>query len=143
MKKYFVTIGTLAFALILTACSNESDLSNSTAPAVVETPASNDALTPEETLSRLKELAAAGDWETYVDDFYGESHKFEGKQERRDAVVARFRDKWASEVVEGFDALDEGNATIIEDGKKAVFTLDGEPSFFLFLDDNNRWTFHL
>lgn len=40
----------------------------------VET-AKSGTLSPEQTLARLIELARAGDWETYVDDFYGESHK--------------------------------------------------------------------
>ena len=102
-----------------------------------------DARSPEETLARLIELARAGDWETYVDDFYGESEKFEGLAERRDAVVARFRDKWAEEVVAGFEPLEGSVAEIVEDGKKAVFSVDGKPMFFLYLSDDGRWTFHL
>ena len=100
-------------------------------------------LSAEETLARLIELARAGDWETYVDDFYGESYKFEGMTERRDAVVARFRDKWADKVVAGFVPLEGKVAEIVEDGKKAVFSIDGEPVFMLYLSDDGRWTFHL
>ncbi len=116
----------------------------STAPdtATVET-AKSGSLSPEETLARLIELARAGDWETYVDDFYGESHKFEGMAERRDAVVARFRDKWADKVVAGFEPLEGKTAEIVEDGKKAVFNVDGKPLFILHLSDDGRWTFHL
>ena len=88
-------------------------------------------------------MARAGDWETYVDEFYGESHPFEGLAERRNAVVARFRERWADEVLAGFEALDGGPPEITDDGKKAVFSLNGEPSFNLFLSDDGRWTFHL
>ena len=100
-------------------------------------------LSPEQTLARLIALAKEGDWDAYVDDFYGESHKFEGIAERRQTVIDRFRDKWAATVIEGFESLDPGNAVISEDGKKAVFMKDGEPSFNLFLNDDGKWTFHL
>ena len=33
-------------------------------------------ITPKDTVARLLELAEAGDWETYVNDYYGEAHKF-------------------------------------------------------------------
>ena len=116
----------------------------STAPdAASEETTKSKSLSPEETLARLIELARAGDWETYVDDFYGESHKFEGMAERRDTVVARFRDEWADKVVAGFEPLEGKTAEIAEDGKKAVFSVDGEPSFMLYLSDDGRWTFHL
>ena len=142
MKRIVQFASTSLLLLVLVACGNDSP--TATIEVLPEAAISeNTPLSPEQTLAKLKELAEAGDWETYVDDFYGESHKFEGKAERRDAVVARFRDKWADQVLEGFEALDDADAVISEDGKKAVFTKDGEPSFNLFMSDEGHWTFHL
>ena len=132
----------LSLLVTLSACSGDNS-DQASEPSVVADSPEDVLLTPEQTLSRLKELAQAGDWETYVDDFYGESHKFEGLAERRDAVVSRFRDKWAAQVTEGFDALDDTEAEVSDDGKKAVFMKDGQPAFNLFLDEEGRWTFHL
>lgn len=149
MKRSCTCSITLLVALTLSGCGN-GDVPPEGAPVATDSaegspvvPAEAAALSPEQTLARLLELARAGDWETYVDDFYGESHKFEGIPERRDAVIARFRDKWAETVIEGFEALGEGGAVLSEDGKRAVFMLDGEPNFNLFLSDEGHWTFHL
>ncbi len=134
----------------ISGCSEATDglggVDNGAATAPDTTPqetARSKSPSPEETLTRLIELARAGDWETYVDDFYGESHKFEGMAERRDAVVAKFRNQWADKVVAGFEPLEGKAAEIVEDGKKAVFSVDGKPSFMLYLSDDGRWTFHL
>ena len=149
--RYLVVIS-LALTMVfgMSGCGDTTDgpsavdvaASNAPGAATVET-ANNGTLSPEETLARLIELARAGDWETYVDDFYGESDKFEGIAERRDAVVARFRDEWADKVVAGFEPLEGKTAEIVEDGKKAVFSVNGEPAFMLYLSDDGRWTFHL
>lgn len=136
MNRTYVSLLMLSIAIVLPGCGGDNTVPDSPTETA-------NTLSPEETVARLIELAKTGDWETYVDDYYGESHKFEGLAERREAVIARFRDKWATDVLEGLEALDEGKATISDDGKKAVFMKDGVPSFNLFLSDDGRWTFHL
>ena len=91
----------------------------------------------------MMELARAGDWETYVDDFYGEAHKFEGNSDRRDALVAKFRDQWGDKLLSGFEPLEGKTAEIVDNGKKALFNVDGDNLFTLYLSDDGKWTFHL
>lgn len=89
-------------------------------------------------MENFKELAKAGDWETYVDGFYCEAQNFEDLPERHDTVVSRFRDKWATQAVKGFDAFDNAETVISENGKKAVFMKDGQPVFNLYLNEEGR-----
>ncbi len=55
---------------------------------------------PTGTLSSMLEAAEDGDWEKYVDDYYGEQHKFKSSSDR-DKLVSRFREKWGIQVIAG------------------------------------------
>ena len=43
----------------------------------------------------------------------------------------------------GFVPLEGKEAEIAEDGKTAVFEVDDEALFILYLSDDGKWTFHL
>jgi hypothetical protein len=112
-----------------------------------ESPAANTAQArPDEqgaaaTVAAMLALAEEGAWGAYVDDFYGESHKF-ASDEDRNQLVQRFEQQWGTQVVE---ALRQATtiAPVIDDDGRAVFTTDGEPVFVLYRTDDGRWTFHL
>lgn len=93
------------------------------------------------TIGRMLDAAEAGDWERYVDEFYGESEKLDSDV-ARDALVARFRDRWGEAVLE---ALRE--AVTIEpvfEGPRAFFRdASGETVFELHRRFDGVWTFHL
>ena len=98
-------------------------------------------LTPQETVARLLELAEAGDWETYVDDYYGEVHKFKDQGDRT-ALVSRFREDWSGQVIEALRQVQEIEPRLSADGAEAVFEL-GEGGFTLYKDGEGNWKFHL
>jgi hypothetical protein len=92
-------------------------------------------------LATMLELAEAGDWGAYVDGFYGEAHKFRGPEDR-DALIARFEQKWGPVVVDALRKAATLEPTIEADGR-ASFEDDGQPVVELHRDDRGRWTFHL
>jgi hypothetical protein len=91
-------------------------------------------------LDAMREAAEDGDWETYVDRFYGEQHKF-ASPDQRDLVVERFRGPWGEEVLPVLVEASQLTPRIVED--RALFERDGELIFILHKDDDGRWTFHL
>ena len=100
--------------------------------------------TPEEqataALSEMLAVAKAGDWGAYVDRFYGEQEKFRSPTDR-DAVVARFAEKWGAKVVVALSAAEPIAPRI--DGDQAIFEQDGQTVFILYRNDSGEWTFHL
>jgi len=99
-------------------------------------------ITPKDTVARLLELAEAGDWETYVNDYYGEAYKFRDEGDRT-VLVSRFRDDWAVQVVEALREVQEIEPILIADDTEAVFQLDGGDGFTLYKDEKGHWKFHL
>jgi hypothetical protein len=95
---------------------------------------------PQETVQTMLELANSGDWESYVDRFYGEKHKIANPQQMTQ-LVTRFRDAWGSQII---PALEEASqlAPVIE-GDKAIFQKDGRDVFVLYKNESGEWTFHL
>ena len=91
------------------------------------------------TLSAMLEAAEAGDWEKYVDEFYGEQHKFRSSSDR-DKLVLRFREKWGSKVIAGLKEATQVEPYLSGDGSKAIFPwqipLQG------FLKENHDRLFH-
>jgi hypothetical protein len=93
-----------------------------------------------ETLSQMLDVAEKGDWEVYVDHYYGEQHKF-GSPADRDALVRRFKEKWGEKVIPGLSHASKLPIQI--EGDKAIF-LDGEDTaFILHRSDDGEWKFHL
>ena len=113
--------------------------SSSSEPAISTNPGKS--LTPQETVARLLELAEAGDWETYVDDYYGEVHKFKDQGDRT-ALVSRFREDWGGQVIEALRQVKEIEPRLSADGTEAVFQL-GDGGFTLYKDETGNWKFHL
>ncbi len=98
-------------------------------------------LSPKKTLLAMLEAAENGDWETYVDEFYGEQHKFRSSQDR-DSLVARFEKKWGKKVLLGLREAAQADPVLSADGKKAFFQLK-KGKFVLYKDDSGKWMFHL
>ena len=96
---------------------------------------------PTGTLSSMLEAAEDGDWEKYVDDYYGEQHKFKSSSDR-DKLVSRFREKWGIQVIAGLKEASQVEPELSEDGTQAIFQLsNGE--FILYKSEEGNWTFHL
>ena len=75
----------ISLIFFTTACGANAD---SAATNISGNPGTADVLigdlpaTPEDTVARLLQLAEAGEWEAYVDDYYGETYKFNDDGDR-------------------------------------------------------------
>ena len=96
---------------------------------------------PEETLATMLRLAQAGDWESYVDKYYGEQHKFRSPSDR-DKLVSRYKKKWGSRVIAGLKEASGVKPKISRDGTRAVFQLK-KGAFILYKNKQGNWTYHL
>ncbi len=96
---------------------------------------------PKATLSAMLRAAEAGNWGKYVDDFYGEQHKFRSSADR-DKLVLRFRNKWGSKVIPGLKEASKVKPTLSKDGSKSIFQLK-KGQFILYKNKQGKWTFHL
>lgn len=95
-----------------------------------------------ETLAAMLEAAEAGNWASYVDNFYGESHKFSSPSDRQQ-LIDRFEASWGSQVVEGLRQMNSIEPEISSDGSQAVFQAETGGQFTLHRDADGKWTFHL
>ncbi len=96
---------------------------------------------PTATLSAMLEAAEAGNWEEYVDEYYGEQHKFKSPSDR-DKLVSLFREQWGTQVITGLKEASQVKPELSEDGTQASFQLsDGE--YILYQNEQGNWTFHL
>ena len=91
-------------------------------------------------LGEMLQVARSGDFEKYVDDYYGETDKFRTPADR-DALVRRFTEKWGESLVEGLDRAAKLPVKI--DGDKALFLDGDEPVFILHRAEDGAWKFHL
>ncbi len=143
MLRLILTVS-MSLILALTACGAESE-----PPKAGETTASHLAInntdeepvSAQETVARLLELAEAGEWETYVDDYYGEIYKFKDERDRT-ALVSRFREDWGVQVIKALRQVTEIAPRLSADGTEAVFEL-GDGEFTLYKDETGNWKFHL
>ena len=103
--------------------------------------ASTVVLTPKATVLEMLELAEAGDWATYVDDFYGEAHKFRNASDRLQLIG--MLEKRGPGIVESLRRVSTIDPTITSDGSQAVFPLGGDQRFTLYRNESGRWMFHL
>ena len=94
-----------------------------------------------ETIASMLKLAEAGNWSNYVDQFYGESHKFRGPEDQA-KLVQRFETKWGAKLLPVLQMINPLTPTIDEQGR-AVFSQDGNLIFMLHKHEDGRWTFHL
>ena len=134
----------MSLILALTACgaeSEQSQLGNTTASQLAINNTDEEPVSAQETVARLLELAEAGEWETYVDDYYGEIYKFKDEGDRT-ALVSRFREDWGVQVIEALRQVMEINPRLSADGTEAVFEL-GDGAFTLYKDATGNWKFHL
>ena len=138
MKKQLIA-GFLFSAIAITGCGrSEIDQRDST-PVSAESHNSDENIAAE-TLNRMLEVARNGDWEAYVDDYYGEQHKFRSPADR-DAMVQRFEENWGEKLVPGLSRAAKLPAQI--EGDKAVFLEGDETVFILYRSENGGWKFHL
>ncbi|CCQ90379.1 exported hypothetical protein [Nitrospina gracilis 3/211] len=93
------------------------------------------------TLSTMLRVAEAGDWERYVDEFYGEQHKFRSSSDR-EKLILRFRAKWGSKVIAGLREASRVKPHLSKDGSKAIFQLKNG-KFILYKNEKGDWMFHL
>ncbi len=96
---------------------------------------------PTDTLSEMLKTAEEGNWEKYVDEYYGEQHKFESPSDR-EALISRFRERWSNQVIAGLKEASQVEPELSEDGKKAIFQLNNG-KFILYKNEQGDWMFHL
>ena len=128
MKTNLMTIRVLVFLSCIFIVMPSTIYANSKSDAVA-------------TLSAMLKAAQAGNWEKYVDDYYGEQHKFRSSADR-DGLVSRFKNKWGSRVIPGLKEAAKVKPELSKDGKKAIFKLKNG-DFILYKNDQGKWTFHL
>lgn len=100
MFRLLAALVSISLIFALAACgaqSEQTETGSSGAPIPSTNTNPEMPITPKDTVARLLELAEAGDWETYVNDYYGEAHKFRDEGDRT-VLVSRFRDDWALQV---------------------------------------------
>jgi len=134
----------MSLMLALTACGAESEQSqagNTPTSLLAINNTDEELVTAQQTVARLLELAEAGEWETYVDDYYGEIYKFEDEGDRN-ALVSRFREDWGVQVIEALRQVIQIDPRLSADGNEAVFEL-GDGEFTLYKDETGNWKFHL
>ena len=143
MLRLILTVS-MSLILGLTACGAELDQpeeGNTTASQLAINDTDETPVTPQETVAGLLKLAEAGEWETYVDDYYGEIHKFKGEGDRN-ALVSRFREDWGVQVIEALRQVRQIDPRLSADGNEAVFEL-GDGEFTLYKDETGDWKFNL
>lgn len=138
MRKPFIA-GLLLSATVFSGCES-ADIVQSEPTNVSADSIRSDEDVAAETVSRMLKIARKGNWEAYVDDYYGEQRKFRSTADR-DALVQRFEEKWGKTVVQGLSRAVELTPQIEAD--KAIF-LDGEATvFILHRSRSGEWKFHL
>ncbi len=144
MFRFLLMLAGISLILFTAACSANAD------PAETDisgNPGTTDGLigdvpaTPEDTVARLLQLAEAGEWEGYVDDYYGEAYKFNDDGDRT-SLVTRFREDWSEQVIDALRKAKDVSPQLSSDGLEAVFELKGG-TFILYNDGNGGWKFHL
>ncbi len=138
MKKQLVA-GLLFAATVITGCGRPDIAQREPTATSAESPIS-DADIADETLDRMLEVARNGDWEAYVDDYYGEQHKFRSPADR-DELVQRFEDKWGAELIQVLSRAAKLPAQV--EGDKAVFMDGADTVFILHHSESGVWKFHL
>ncbi len=137
MKQLIVSL--IFGATAITGCGGPEEASRELSAVTLESHRSDEDIAAE-TLDRMLEAAATGDWETYVDKHYGEQHKFRSPADR-DALVTRFEEKWGEQIVQALSRAAKLPAQIDQD--RAMF-LDGDDTVFvLYRSEDGGWKFHL
>jgi len=126
------TLSTLALA----GCRQDAAASPDRDPAVTKTPG------PSQTAASMLALAEAGNWSVYVNDFYGETHKFRTDADRQQ-LIDRFENKWGDQVVVLLRQVATIKPQVSADGSQAVFDFGAGQAFTLYLDQGGNWKFHL
>ena len=138
MRKHFIA-GLLFSATAVTGCGSP-DIAQREPTTVSAESIKSDEDIAAETLNRMLKVARKGNWEAYVDDYYGEQRKFRSPADRN-ALVQRFEEKWGETIVQGLSRAAELPVQIEAD--KAIF-LDGEDTvFILHRSESGDWKFHL
>jgi hypothetical protein len=124
--------------LALMGCRQDAAASSDrgTATTATQTPG------PKQTAARMLALAEAGDWATYVDDFYGETHKFRDDGDRRQ-LIERYENKWGELVVGLLRQVVTMEPQVNDDGSQAHFDFGNGQRFTLYREVGGRWKFHL
>ena len=144
MFRFITMLSGISLILFTTACGTNSD---STAMDISGNSGTTDVLigdlpaTPEGTVARLLQLAEAGEWEAYVDYYYGEAYKFNDDGDRI-SLVARFREDWSEQVIDALRKAKDVPPQLSSGGLEAVFEMEGG-TFTLYNDGNGGWKFHL
>lgn len=105
-----------------------------------DSPDAADERAASETLSAMLALAEEGNWGGYVDQHYGEAHKFRTLEDRN-ALVWRFEQRWGAKVIEALRRA--ANVTPAIESNRALFMENGDPLFILHREEDGTWTFHL
>jgi hypothetical protein len=130
----------LTLLVVTSACERRAPSDGDNVPAR-SADTMSDGAQASATVAAMLALAEEGRWAAYVDEYYGEAHKFDSPDDRI-ALVERFEQQWGTRAIEGLQQA-ASVAPVIDEEGRAVFTVDGRPVFVLYKSDDGRWTFHL
>ena len=140
MKNSWVLL-VIVFLIQTLGCGSDSETQEQPQDMVAaSSTVASDKETAVAAVKKMLALAESGDWDTYVDRYYGETQKFGSPDERR-ALILRFEQHWGSRVLAALRRASEIKPVI--QGGKAVFKDGDKEVFALQKDKSGRWTFHL
>ncbi len=134
-----LVVGLVLGATAVTGCGGPDETNREPRAVTLESHRSDEDIAAE-TLGRMLDVATRGDWAAYVDDHYGEQHKFRSPADR-DALVRRFEEKWGEQIVQALGRAATLPVQIDED--RAVFLNSDEAAFILYRSEDGGWKFHL
>lgn len=88
----------------------------------------------------MLEKAEAGDWHAYVDQFYGEKHKFKSPDDMN-KLVTRYKERWGTQIVEVLSQARFAEPQYSANGNTATFEIE-KGKFKLYKNEEGRWTYH-
>jgi len=97
---------------------------------------------PRVIVAKMLKLAETGNWEDYIDRYYGEAHKFRSKSDRA-KLVERYETEWDGRVIEMLREVTRIEPQIVDNGRRAVFSSGDGRQFSLYKDKNGAWKYHL
>ena len=91
-------------------------------------------------VGQMLTLAQAGEWEQFIDEYYGEAAKIPGDAQKQ-SLIDRFANGWGEKLIPVLEQASEIMPDLEDD--KALFRVDGETIYTLHLDNEGKWGFHL
>ena len=136
LLRYVATL-LLILALIPIGCGSEDSGSIEDDSALFESELQN---TAQDTIRQMLKVAEAGQWQTLIEQYYGEMDKLSDPSQLTE-LADRFKQKYGPVLIPVLQQAAE--ITPVIEGKKALFHIDDETIYELHLGDDGQYGFHL